>query len=213
MDLDTAPNRQSLIARFPKLSGDINFTINSPINYIYNCIAFAMGVDDRWVDHHIEAPGHWWPEGVPCSDDSISLIKAFEVLGFEKCSDDIPESGFDKVVLYKDDNDKWQHAARVLNTGVYHSKFGQAFDAIHSGGNTLEEGYGHVYCFMRRNKNYKCTVFSDMSDDNRFQKVIIPDVPIVLYIFEGIFYDVKKNRVYLYRSNKGEVIVSYNSLE
>ena len=36
------------------------FKVTSPRDESYNCIAWAMGLNDRWVDPD-EASGHWWP--------------------------------------------------------------------------------------------------------------------------------------------------------
>lgn len=131
MALNTTINRATLIKDFPKLSGDPNFYINSPFTFEYNCIAFAMGFIDRWVDINDKIPGCWWPQNVPSSYEPDSLIKAFEALGFEICDTDETEIEFDKVALYKNYLNKWTHAAKVITPEKYHSKFGSSFDAIH----------------------------------------------------------------------------------
>lgn len=150
MDFNIKENREPLIREFPKLQNDPHFIVNSPKTCIYNCIAFAMGIQDRWVDS-ISAPGHWWPPISECSMAKESLVKAFEYLGFEKTDDATFEQGFDKVVLFCDDKGNWTHAARIIAEGVEHSKFGQCWDAIHSGnGIFIGSSYGKEFAYMRR---------------------------------------------------------------
>lgn len=147
--LNTEPNRECLIGPFPKLRDDRNFTIESPETPIYNCIAFAMGTQDVWVDASSKAWA-WWPENVSRDDTPVALTQAFEAVSFECCSDDAPEKDFDKVALYSKDG-KWTHAAKILDSGeAYHSKFGQSFDATHSGDSFAGSRYGDVFQFMKR---------------------------------------------------------------
>lgn len=63
MALDTSINRTILANVFPDLAKDTNFKILSECTDVYNCIAWAMGYTDRWVDH-FKGAGHWWPDGV-----------------------------------------------------------------------------------------------------------------------------------------------------
>lgn len=152
MDYNTDSNRQVLIDIFgDSLERDPNFILLSPDIKMFNCIAYAMGLDDRWVDPS-DIPWHWWPP-VQKDQNPNSLIKAFEYFGFEACGmDDTIEDAYDKVALYQKDN-KWQHAARVVDNNKYHSKFGESYDGTHSNGNVLLLGYGVPYQIMRRLKN------------------------------------------------------------
>lgn len=150
MDLDTNQNREQLIASFPNLKDDANFRVNSPYNGIYNCIAFAMGFTDRWVDINTSCPGHWWPPIAERTMGKDSLIKAFEYLGFEQCNNADIENDYDKVVLFCL-NDQWTHAARIVSDGIEHSKFGQGWNAYHSGNGIFEGSvYGTEYAYMKR---------------------------------------------------------------
>lgn len=153
VDYNVAEYRQGLIEAFgASLAQDVSFKLTSPATYDYNCIAFAMGVDDRWVDC-ADMPWHWWPQSLARDRTPDGLVAAFGFLGFETCGlDDSMEAGFEKVALYAK-NDEWTHAARVVDPGVYHSKFGASFDGRHSGGDVLAAQYGHVYQIMRRTKS------------------------------------------------------------
>lgn len=149
MDFDTQQNRECLINFFPNLGSDDKFKVNSPLTDVYNCIAFAMGLTDRWVDI-FAYPGHWWPPIEERSENKDSLVKAFEYMGFEICDNADVEDGYDKVVLFCKD-EKWTHAARIVANGVEHSKFGKGWDAFH-GGNNIFHGsdYGDEYAYMKR---------------------------------------------------------------
>ena len=159
MDIDTPENRKILITEhhFHGLASDPSFSIQSPCTEEYNCIAWAMGFDDRWVDASADDYVHkkWWPENVEKDWTQETLVKAFEKLGFEICDNGIMEPGFDKVALYSalqsDGSVKWTHAARIVRNNIYHSKIGNLFDVYHSGGCVFADTtYGTVYKFMRR---------------------------------------------------------------
>lgn len=152
MDYNTAAYRDPLIEYFgADLGNDPNLKLTSEPTYRYNCIAFAMGMDDRWVDTN-DVPWHWWPPILLTDNSPASLIEAFEYLGFEKCEmDDSLDDDYDKVVLYGDDYN-WLHAARVKDVNLYHSKFGEGCDGTHSSGDVLMSRYGRPYQVMRRLK-------------------------------------------------------------
>lgn len=154
MDYNTDSARESLTrpdAFGDKLKNDAYFYLTSPCTYEYNCIAYAMGMQDRWVDH-IDIPWHWWP---PVAKGSTvkHLIDAFRYFGFIECGmDDVIDELYDKVALYECNNE-WSHAAKVVETGIYHSKFGASFDGRHSRGEVLEAQYGNVCVIMKRLKS------------------------------------------------------------
>lgn len=150
--------KQKLIQVFPDLRNDINFKILSPYNAFYNCIAWAMGYTDRWVDHNIYVAGHWWPAGVELEGTTAALIHAFEAEGFVMADNNLPEDGYEKVALYKKrDSDEWTHASKILSENIEHSKFGQGWDGQHSHNVLCNTGigyennsYGEVFAYMKR---------------------------------------------------------------
>lgn len=160
MALDTPINRQLLINIFPDLARDANFKILSERTPIYNCIAWAMGYTDRWVDPSIvdNIPWLWWPHGAERSYRPEALISAFEAEGFEISDNSKVEEGYSKVVLYKNQNTgKWTHAARIITSDVEHSKFGKAWDGQHSHNvlcHTAKgqeiQSYGIAYAYMKK---------------------------------------------------------------
>lgn len=135
-----------------KLDNDTNYDLKSSTTFQYNCIAFAMGMQDRWVDH-ADLPWHWWPPGVQKGETESDLIQAFQYFGFECCGmDDSIDQDYDKIALYQD-GAGWTHAARVVGEGIYHSKFGASFDGTHSRGDVLQAKYGDPFIIMRRLKS------------------------------------------------------------
>ena len=153
MDYNTASARESLTraeAFGDSLKNDVNFRLLSPFSYQYNCIAFAMGMLDRWVDSS-NIPWHWWPP-VEKGTSVEHLKNAFRYFGFEECGmDDRIDDSYDKVAIYCVGN-QWTHAARIVSDGIYHSKFGESYDGCHSRGNVLHAQYGAVCLIMRRLK-------------------------------------------------------------
>lgn len=139
-----------IFAAFKKLRTDPNFKITSKKTQKYNCIAWAMGFNDRWVSY-IYDPTFWWPENAESRGNKPSDLKAaFSALGFTECPSGDIESGYDKVVLYQKDG-IWTHAARVISDNVCHSKLGESYDVHHSDGNIFEGScYGDVFCYMKR---------------------------------------------------------------
>ena len=168
MALNTAENREKLKSIFPGLETDTHFSIQSPETPEYNCIAWAMGFDDRWVDHSSDfdiSRKKWWPDGVARDFKPETLIEAFRQLRFVECEDDCIEEGFDKVALYKISplidpftgiivaDEGWTHAARIIANGVYHSKIGGLFDIYHRNGDLFKgTSYGEIYQYMKRRK-------------------------------------------------------------
>lgn len=133
------------------LKNDVNFKLLSPFSRKYNCIAFAMGMTDRWVDH-ANIPWHWWPP-VEKGSSVEHLKNAFRYFGFEECDmDESIDNSYDKIAIYSKEN-QWTHAARIIAEGVYHSKFGESYDGRHSNGNVLHAQYGSVCLIMRRLKS------------------------------------------------------------
>ena len=157
MALNSLTNRLRLIAVFPQLDKDPHFEILSPENPNYNCIAWAMGLDDRRMDPTAIGPQYDWPKNLPilCPDalHPDNLIKAFMAKGFVITQDFQYEEGCEKVFLYKHPKQQiFLHASKLIANGVEYSKFGESFDGTHSSG-SLTSFYGVVYACMKRKIN------------------------------------------------------------
>lgn len=131
---------------FPKLAAD-GYRLTSEPTEEYNCLAWAAGHNDQWWD---PAAGYYWPKEVERSDDQATLVKVYETLGFEQCSNTNQEAGVEKIALYAD-HGEWTHAARMLETGKWTSKLGPSEDIEHTTPAGLEgPTYGAVFCLMKR---------------------------------------------------------------
>lgn len=98
-------------------------------------------------------PGYYWPDGADRGDGPDSLRSAFEKIGYEICTSQDLEPGYDKVALYIDDDGFWTHAAKQREGGDWSSKLGNSEDIAHQtphcfGGSI----YGNVCYYMKRRK-------------------------------------------------------------
>lgn len=136
---------------FPLLRGT-NFYETSPPDRKYNCIAWAAEDQRRWWDNPID-PRHYWPPTAKFSSDIDSLVEAYRTLGYEVCSEESLEEGFQKIALYSL-HGEWTHAARQLSSGLWTSKLGKGKDITHEHPDHLSDSpYGYVYCYMKRRES------------------------------------------------------------
>lgn len=147
---------------FPNLRSDNYYKATSPRDFNYNCIAWAMRLNDRWVEPDLAA-GRWWPYEYTNRKDEYtpnSLIKAFEAVGYKECNDSKRQFGYDKVALYRHTiDDRWTHAARIINEHEFHSKAGEIWDFHHDSDKyrlhnkyDIQKSYGEIYAYMKRPK-------------------------------------------------------------
>jgi hypothetical protein len=129
----------------------------SPVDYYYNCIAWAMGrKDSRWWPATIG--GYRWPKKLPREkpgEETLpNFIRAFKRLGYKVISqkDYSLERGFEKVAIYVKGNQNPTHAARqLLPSGIWTSKIGNEEDIEHVSPGVLEGmEYGTVAVVMKR---------------------------------------------------------------
>lgn len=125
----------------------MGYTITSPSDDSYNCIAWAAGDDTRWWWPN---DPYYWPPGAPADETIGAFAKAFETLGFSTCGDASLEPGYEKVAIYADQHLVPTHAARQLPTGKWTSKLGQHVDLAHDFDAVTGPLYGQVIQLMRR---------------------------------------------------------------
>ena len=130
---------------FPKLR---DFRVTSPPSEVYNCIAWAAGINnDWWWPNGFDT----WPSGAPMEETLPAFIAAFTPLGYEVCDDGALEDGVEKVAIYARPSGRVTHMARQLPTGRWTSKLGEAEDIEHGSPDELEGAvYGAVVRYMRR---------------------------------------------------------------
>jgi hypothetical protein len=130
-------------SRFPRLN-KTNFKVTSPENIRYNCIAWAMGENNRWW-----WPNMFWPDGNPREAKIWAFEKTFISLGFEPCKDGKLKKGYEKIALYAI-GDEPTHMARQLITGKWTSKLGPYLDIEHEVKDLEGPQYGKVVMFFYR---------------------------------------------------------------
>ena len=114
-----------ILHAFPGLAS-VGWQITSPASKVYNCIAWAAGVSDRWMFYDAA-----WPPSVPRSAHIDAYQRVFESNGYTVCGDESHEDGVEKVALYGDASGRCTHAARQLKTGYWTSKLGKQKDIRH----------------------------------------------------------------------------------
>jgi hypothetical protein len=142
-------DRKEIEQCFPGLSAT-SFTIQSPADPRYNCIAWAAGDTTRWWWPADPRTGAHWPVGVSREVSLAAFREVFARLGYEPCASDALEEGFEKVGLFAR-RDKPTHAARQLANGSWTSKLGHEEDIEHPltalAGDTV---YGEMVQILRR---------------------------------------------------------------
>ncbi len=166
--------KKHVIKGFPKLKNDKDFSITSKVDPNYNCIAWALHYDNRWLQpcagcaqkengnfigiEGFECTFRWPPEAMIPNGSQADhmkievLIKAFECHGFSICENADLEEGYEKVALYFNPSiNEWTHAARQRPTGIWTSKLGTGHDIAHGTPYTIEgPSYGKVLCIMKK---------------------------------------------------------------
>jgi hypothetical protein len=118
---------------------------------MYNCVAYAAGDFTRkWWPSVLPNPGYYWPPGAARGDGPDALRSGFDAIGYEQCVNGDNEPGYEKVVIYVDDNGDVSHVAKQDGDG-WISKLGEIEDVYHRtphcfGGSI----YGNVVYYMRR---------------------------------------------------------------
>lgn len=138
---------------FPKLKGT-PYSVESPVDSAYNCIAYAAGDTGRWWWPLDPLPAGWyWPladsEGRQCTLRAFE--RAFALEGYERCQSAEAEERYEKVVIYTDSLGAPKHAARQLDDGRWVSKLGRDVDIFHETPEALEgHDYGRPALYMKR---------------------------------------------------------------
>jgi hypothetical protein len=134
---------------FPRLAkGD--YSVTSPRDRDYNCVAWAAGDTRRWWWPGPDTEREYWPPGVRREETLSALQEAFASLGYAPCDDEGLEVGFDKVALFADAENVPMHVARQLPTGRWTSKLGTLEDIEHALRDLEGYSYGAVVLFLKR---------------------------------------------------------------
>ena len=136
--------RQS--AALPRLTAD-NYREMSPVDWTYNCIAWAAGVANAWWWPVV---GRYWPNSVPREETIAAFLALFATLGFHPIPSPDADLTADCVALYAR-TDVPTHAARRLANGWWTSKLGPSVDIEHATPDAVAGGiYGEVVAILCR---------------------------------------------------------------
>jgi hypothetical protein len=143
--------QSSIEALFPRLKASGRYSVESPIDQDYNCIAYAAGDTERWWQPVAPFPGgFYWPAEAPREMTQAAYVAAFETLGYRECTSGEHEELFERVAIFVDDTGP-THAARQLPDGRWVSKLGQGWDIVHDDVDGVGgDRYGEVSVFLRR---------------------------------------------------------------
>lgn len=124
---------------YPNLSRR-EYEVTSCETGAYNCIAWSIqpGDERNWWPYD---ENYHWPSEVPREETVAAFIQLYQFHGFEVCTDDCLEAGFEKVALYVEQADGKSlptHAARQLPNGLWTSKLGEWEDISHRSVTALE---------------------------------------------------------------------------
>lgn len=131
----------------------LNSTKTSEPTFDYNCLAWALGITDLWMDmpNYFQPFYNLDPSNLDHSAKGYAQILA-ENFGFEQCDNPEVEDDFEKVVLYEKDGD-WTHIAIQLSNGAWSSKLGDLEDIVHTSVDALAGGpYGNPILYMKRQR-------------------------------------------------------------
>jgi hypothetical protein len=137
---------------FPNLDAN-NHRVTSEATAIYNCVGWAAIADTSQWWQAGNAPGFFWPHGVPMDESLAAYEKLFESLGYKACDNDSVEVSFEKIALYAD-ADGFTHVAYQLFSG-WTSKLGGWEDIRHRSLAALE---GHYYGAVSRIMKRRCGI-------------------------------------------------------
>lgn len=147
---------------FPNCTVPGTLSVTSPEDTLYNCVAWSLGITDRWLQPMTDmgpvSPWAIWPDLAARGTAIETFVKMYRGEGFIKATGKKLEAGFDKIVLYWNDaTGEFLHVARQHQDGTWWSKLGMASDVSHVGPDTLGPpgspgGYGKVWGYMKRAK-------------------------------------------------------------
>jgi len=137
----------------PQLSAQNSLKTSDP-TLDYNCLAWAIGRTDVWMDipNYFQPFLNLEPSTLDHSAKGYASLLETE-FGFVECDSSNMEDGHQKVALYEKDGD-WTHIAVQLAGGKWSSKLGGLEDITHDSVDVLAGGqYGHAVIFMKRPSN------------------------------------------------------------
>lgn len=134
--------------KWPNLKENKNFIFKSIRTWDYNCIAWALGKEDDWIQFEYTIDGELRLD--------ISLKKYIDYFleqGFEICDNSLVELNIDKICIYADENNVFTHVCLQMENGKWKSKMGNYEDIYHDDlESLLGSFYGSPKVYMKRRR-------------------------------------------------------------
>lgn len=125
------------------------FEITSPETANYNCLAWAMKDNSKWIECDED---YFWFDGIPRDNKLSTIISIFEKKGFQQTKNIEYEDNTELVALFTKDNIECSHLARQIGHQLWTSKLGSSFDVNHSL-RSIERGiYGNAVIFVKKER-------------------------------------------------------------
>jgi len=141
---------------WPNLTDD-QFEYKSDVDPKYNCVAWVLGITNRFIDPDSELT---WPVELEKNYSIETYVSYFKKQGFRICSDDKYDDNIIKIALYADEHGDFAHVAIQVNEKIWWSKMGRLDDIQHKTLNSLAAtkqcgDYGNVYAYMCKSSSKK----------------------------------------------------------
>ena len=132
--------------KWPNLKLSENFQFTSEQTWDYNCVAWALDINDDWIQFEYDENGDLRV------DQSVQkYITFFQEKGFVACEDNDLEQGIQKICIYTDGNNIFTHVCLQLVNGLWASKVGEYEDIKHDDLESLSGTfYGVPTVIMKR---------------------------------------------------------------
>lgn len=142
--------RQLIREALPDLVEGVSFGFTSPVDLNYNCLAWALSYDNRYLD---KGNGCYWPWEDCSPDTAEGWACVCQHHGFTVVTDsDIGFTpGIEKVAILRNDAGEL-HATRQRSDGKWKSKLGWGPDIDHDDLKSIERVYGGVVIVLQKHR-------------------------------------------------------------
>jgi hypothetical protein len=144
-------HRKQIKENFPDLVEGISFEFTSPVDLNYNCLAWALSYDNRYLDR---GNGCYWPWEDASEETADGWARVCEHHQFTMLPDkDVSFTpGVEKIAILRNSAGEL-HAARQNSEGKWKSKLGAwGPDIDHTDLKGLEEVYGQVVVVLQKSR-------------------------------------------------------------
>ena len=148
--MDISPEWKRRVQKlFPDLQEGVSLEFTSPVDYNYNCLAWALGCNTKPFEN---AKGAFWPWRHVPDDTPEGWARICQYHGFEICENGDCVVGIEKVAILQDKEGNL-HATRQDRNGKWKSKLGDMGpDIDHVGLGGLKNAYGEIVFFLERRR-------------------------------------------------------------